>query len=53
MFLKTYSFQTTGVGSIVLDDDATNQEICIAMMLDAMEENGNGKGAPKKVKEEK
>lgn len=52
MFLKTFSFQTTGVGSIVLDDDATNKEIGEAMLLNATEEHGNGKGMPRKVKEE-
>ena len=38
MILKTFSFQGTGTGTIVVDDDATNEEIAIAMMLDAMEE---------------
>lgn len=52
MFLKTFSFQTTGVGSIVLDDDATKNDIYNAMMLDATEEHGNGKGKPKKAQEE-
>ena len=52
MVLKTFSFQTTGSGTIVLDDNAKKSDISKAMLIDASEEHGNGKGKPKKVKEE-
>lgn len=49
MILKTYNFQTNGIGSIVIDDDASDEEIANAMLLDATEEHGNGR----KTKKEK
>ena len=51
MILKTYSFQTTGVGSIVLNDDASDKEIAEAVMINAREEHGNN-GKPMRVKKE-
>lgn len=53
MILKTFSFQGAGVGTIVLDDDATNTDIYNAMYLDATEESGNDGKPGRKVKEEK
>lgn len=52
MILKTFSFQGTGVGTIVLDDDATKTDIYNAMYLDATEESGNNGKPGRKVKEE-
>lgn len=52
MILKTFSFQGTGVGTIVLDDDATKTDIYNAMYLDATEEAGNNGKPGRKVKEE-
>lgn len=52
MILKTFSFQNDGVGSIVIDDDATNQDIAIAMMLDAMEKDSTTGRPVKKSKED-
>lgn len=51
MVLKTFSFQTTGVGTIVLDDDAKNDDISKAMLIDATEEHRNDGKSPKKDKE--
>ena len=50
MILKT--FTRGGTGTIVIDDDATNEEIAIAMMLDAMEEHSST-GKPGRKKEDK
>lgn len=51
MVLKTFSFQTTGVGTIVLDDDAKKDDISKAMLINAAEEHGNN-GKPMRVKKE-
>jgi hypothetical protein len=48
--MKLKTFGLNGVETIVVNDDATNEEIAIAMMIAAMEEPGNGK--PRKAKEE-
>ena len=48
--MKLMCFGLNGVESIVVDDDASNEEIAVAMMIAAMEEPGNGK--PKRGKEE-
>lgn len=50
MILKTYSFQTTGVGTMVVDDDISNEKLAEAMLLNAREEHGSN-GKPIKVKE--
>lgn len=52
MFLKTFSFQGTGTGTIVLDDDATKTDIFQAMYLDATEEPGNNGKPGRKIKED-
>lgn len=52
MILKTFSFQTTGTGTIVLDDDASKSDIFNAMYLDATEEDGNNGKPGRKVKED-
>lgn len=52
MILKTFSFQTTGTGTIVLDDNASKNDIFNAMYLDATEEDGNNGKPGKKVKED-
>lgn len=52
MLLKTFSFQGTGTGTIVLDDDSTKTDIFQAMYLDATEESGNNGKPGRKVKEE-
>ena len=53
MLLKTFSFQGTGTGTIVLDDDATKTDIFQAMYLDATEEPGNNGKPGKKIKADK
>ena len=52
MILKTFSFQGTGTGSIVIDDDASKRDIFNAMYLDATEEDGNNGKPGRKVKED-
>lgn len=52
MLLKTFSFQGTGTGTIVLDDDATKTDIFQAMYLDATEESGNNGKPGRKIKED-
>ena len=52
MILKTFSFQGTGTGSIVIDDDAPKTDIYNAMYLDATEESGNNGKPGRKVKED-
>lgn len=52
MTLKTFNFQGNGVGTIVIDDDATNRDIAKAMMLDATEKDSTNGRPGKKVKEE-
>ena len=47
MTLKTFNFQGTGVGTIVVDDDASYEEIAAAMLLNATEEHGNGRSRKK------
>lgn len=51
MVLKTFSFQTTGIGTIVLDDDAKKDDISKAMLIDATEEHRSDGKTPRKVKE--
>ena len=51
MVLKTFSFQTTGIGTIVLDDDAKNDDISKAMLIDATEEHRNDGKTSRNVKE--
>lgn len=51
MVLKTFSFQTTGVGTIVMDDDAKNNDISKAMLIDATEEHRSDGKTPRKAKE--
>ena len=52
MILKTFSFQGTGSGTIVMDDDARSVDIFNAMYLDATEEDGNNGKPGRKVKED-
>ena len=44
MIFKTFSFQTTGVGSAVIDDDASDEVIYNTLYLAATIEEGNGDG---------
>ena len=53
MLLKTFNFTGNGTGTSVVNDDATNQEIATAMMLDALEKDSNDGKPSKKLKEEK
>lgn len=53
MVLKTFSFQTTGTGTIVLDDDAKKSDISKAMLIDASEEHRSDGKMPRKTKENK
>ena len=49
MILKTFS--PNGSGTIVMNDDDTDDDIYKAMYLDATEQDGNGKTKPKKKEE--
>lgn len=51
MVLKTFSFQTTGTGTIVLDDDVKKSDISKAMLINASEEHRSDGKTPRKVKE--